>query len=80
MTLSLLSLSLAFLGGLVTVLSPCILPLLPLVVGRSLQSHSYGPIALVSGLMASFAPEAAAARWPWSWSSCSSVSWRFFPG
>lgn len=38
-----------------TVLSPCILPILPLLVGRSLQSHRYGPVALVTGLVAGFA-------------------------
>ena len=50
-----LSGSLAVLGGLLTVLSPCVLPILPVVVGRSVQSHRYGPIALVSGLIAGFA-------------------------
>lgn len=51
----LLSVGLAFLAGGLTVLSPCILPILPIVVGRSLQSHRYGPIALVAGLIAGFA-------------------------
>lgn len=50
-----LSGSLAFLGGIVTVLSPCILPILPIIVGRSLQTHRYGPVVLVSGLIAGFA-------------------------
>ncbi|MDX2216306.1 MAG: cytochrome c biogenesis protein CcdA [Oculatellaceae cyanobacterium bins.114] len=50
-----LSLGLALLGGLLTVLSPCILPILPIIVGRSLQSHRYGPIALVLGLVGGFA-------------------------
>ena len=52
---STLSAGLALLGGLLTVLSPCVLPILPAVVGRSLQSHRYGPIALVAGLVAGFA-------------------------
>lgn len=55
MTSSTLSIGLAFLGGLLTVLSPCVLPILPLVVGRSLQSHAYGPVALVGGLIGGFA-------------------------
>jgi cytochrome c biogenesis protein CcdA len=38
-----------------TVFSPCILPVLPIVVGRSLQSHRYGPVALVAGLVGGFA-------------------------
>lgn len=50
-----LSASLAILGGILTVFSPCVLPILPIIVGRSLQAHRYGPIALVSGLIAGFA-------------------------
>ncbi|WP_218080102.1 cytochrome c biogenesis CcdA family protein [Anthocerotibacter panamensis] len=53
MNLSLLAL--APLAGLATVLSPCVLPVLPILVGRSLQSHRYGPVALVAGLALSFA-------------------------
>jgi cytochrome c-type biogenesis protein len=50
-----LSVGLAFLGGILTVLSPCVLPILPILVGRSLQSHRYGPVALVAGLVGGFA-------------------------
>jgi cytochrome c-type biogenesis protein len=49
------SIGLAFVAGLLTVISPCILPILPIVIGRSLKSHPYGPIALVAGLIVSFA-------------------------
>jgi cytochrome c-type biogenesis protein len=52
---STLSIGLALLGGLLTVLSPCILPITPIIVGRSLQSHRFGPVALVVGLVAGFA-------------------------
>lgn len=55
MTTSILSAGVAVLAGLVTVLSPCVLPILPVLVGRSLISHRYGPIALVSGLIGGFA-------------------------
>jgi cytochrome c biogenesis protein CcdA len=55
MTETSLSLGLALLAGLLTVISPCVLPVLPIVVGRALQSHRYGPVALVSGLIAGFA-------------------------
>lgn len=55
MPTSTLSTGLAFLGGVLTVLSPCVLPILPVLVGRSLQSHKYGPIALVVGLISGFA-------------------------
>jgi cytochrome c biogenesis protein CcdA len=53
MSLSLISLS--ALAGLVTILSPCILPILPILLGRSLRSHPFGPLALVGGLALSFA-------------------------
>lgn len=49
------SIGLAALGGMLTVLSPCVLPILPILIGRSLQSHRYGPIALVAGLVTGFA-------------------------
>lgn len=49
------SAGLAFLGGLLTVCSPCVLPILPLLVGRSLQSHRLAPLVLVAGLISGFA-------------------------
>jgi cytochrome c-type biogenesis protein len=49
------SLGLAFAGGVLTVLSPCVLPILPIVVGRSLQSHRLGPVVMVTGLVGGFA-------------------------
>jgi cytochrome c-type biogenesis protein len=55
MTSPILSVGLAFGGGIVTILSPCILPVLPIIIGRSLQSHPYGPIAMVGGLVGGFA-------------------------
>ncbi len=55
MNLSTLSFQIAILAGILTVLSPCVLPILPILVGRSLQSHRYGPVALVVGLVSGFA-------------------------
>jgi cytochrome c-type biogenesis protein len=55
MPASTFSIGLALLGGTLTVLSPCVLPILPILIGRSLQSNRYGPIALVSGLVGGFA-------------------------
>src|SRR5262245_42521167 len=49
-----MSLVLAFLAGLLTSLSPCVLPVLPLVVGAALSRHRLGPLALCAGLAASF--------------------------
>jgi cytochrome c-type biogenesis protein len=45
---------LAFLAGLLTSLSPCVLPVLPLVVGGAMASHRLGPLALCGGLGLSF--------------------------
>jgi len=55
MGLSPLAIALAILGGLLTAFSPCILPILPILIGRSLQTHRYGPVALVVGTMSGFA-------------------------
>ncbi len=44
----------AFLGGLVTILSPCILPLLPIVLGASAQEGKKRPLGVVSGFIISF--------------------------
>lgn len=49
------SIGIAFLGGVLTVASPCILPILPILIGRSLQSHRLGPLMLVAGLIGGFA-------------------------
>lgn len=45
--------ALAFVAGLLTALSPCVLPLLPLVMGSAARSR-YGPVALAAGFVASF--------------------------
>jgi cytochrome c-type biogenesis protein len=34
--------------------SPCVLPLLPLVLGAALSQHRFGPAALAAGLALSF--------------------------
>lgn len=47
--------ALALLAGLLSTLSPCVLPLLPIVVGTALGEHRYGPVALAAGLSLSFA-------------------------
>ncbi|GLS42597.1 cytochrome c biogenesis CcdA family protein [Methylobacterium brachythecii] len=48
------TLSLAFLAGVLSVLSPCVLPLLPLVLGAAASEHRLGPAALAAGLALSF--------------------------
>lgn len=47
-------LPLAFLAGLLTCLSPCVFPLLPLVVGSSLQRSRFGPLAMAFGMVCSY--------------------------
>ncbi|MBV5258969.1 cytochrome c biogenesis protein CcdA [Synechococcus moorigangaii CMS01] len=43
-----------FLAGTLSILSPCILPLLPIVLGAAASKHRYGPLALAAGLTVSF--------------------------
>ena len=45
---------LAYIAGVVTILSPCVLPLLPIIVGSSFNEHKRGPLFLVAGLIVSF--------------------------
>ena len=49
-----LSYTLAFAAGLVSILSPCVLPLLPIILGTAVSHHRYGPLALTAGLTLSF--------------------------
>lgn len=55
MDASLLSLSLSWLAGTLTTLSPCVFPLLPLVIGGALQNSRYSPLAMGAGMALSFA-------------------------
>lgn len=48
------TLGLAFLAGVLSILSPCVLPLAPLVLGAAAGEHRYGPLALAGGLAISF--------------------------
>ena len=45
---------LAFLAGTLSILSPCVLPLLPIVLGAAATRHRLGPLALAAGLAISF--------------------------
>ncbi|MHB2209985.1 cytochrome c biogenesis CcdA family protein [Methylobacterium sp. CM6257] len=44
----------AFLAGLLSVLSPCVLPLVPIVLGTATAEHRLGPVALAAGLAIAF--------------------------
>ena len=48
------TLGLALLSGMLSTLSPCVLPLLPIVLGTAAAQHRLGPLALATGLAASF--------------------------
>ena len=48
------SLVLSFLAGGLSILSPCVLPLLPIVLGTAGSDHRWGPAALAAGLGISF--------------------------
>jgi len=46
--------ALAYAAGALTILSPCVLPLVPIVLGSAAQKHRLGPLALAGGLVVSF--------------------------
>jgi cytochrome c-type biogenesis protein len=50
----LFELLLAYVAGLLTLINPCVLPVLPIVLAASLQSDRRGPLALAAGLSLSF--------------------------
>ena len=52
--MSLGTLGLAFLAGALSVLSPCVLPLLPIALGSAASEHRFAPAALAAGLSLSF--------------------------
>jgi cytochrome c-type biogenesis protein len=46
--------ALGFGAGALTILSPCVLPLVPVVLGSAAQEHRFGPAALAAGLIVGF--------------------------
>jgi cytochrome c biogenesis protein CcdA len=50
----LLTLGVAYLAGALSTLSPCVLPLLPIVLGAAASAHRLGPLALALGLSGAF--------------------------
>jgi cytochrome c biogenesis protein CcdA len=48
------TLALAGLAGVLSTLSPCVLPILPIVLGTAASEHRAGPLALAAGLALSF--------------------------
>jgi cytochrome c biogenesis protein CcdA/thiol-disulfide isomerase/thioredoxin len=50
----LLLIGFAFLAGIVTILSPCILPILPIILAGTVEGKRSRPLGIVSGFIASF--------------------------
>jgi cytochrome c-type biogenesis protein len=50
-----LGLAISYAAGALSTLSPCVLPLLPIILFGALEQHAWGPVALAAGLSASFA-------------------------
>ena len=48
------ALTLAFAAGILSILSPCVLPLVPIVLGAAVTAHPLGGVALATGLALSF--------------------------
>lgn len=45
---------LAYIAGLVTILNPCVLPLIPILIASALGKGKFGPVALAAGMVTSF--------------------------
>ncbi|MFM2391690.1 MAG: cytochrome c biosis protein [Pseudomonadota bacterium] len=43
-----------YLAGLLTLINPCVLPVLPIVLATALQAHKLGPVALAAGMSVAF--------------------------
>lgn len=52
--MSLLTLGAAAAAGVLTILSPCVLPILPIVFGAAASRHRWGPAALAAGVALAF--------------------------
>lgn len=48
------TLILAFIAGVLSILSPCVLPIVPIMLGAAASEHRWGPAALAAGLAVSF--------------------------
>lgn len=49
-----IELAFAYLAGLLTLINPCVLPVLPIVLGSAASSDRRGPVALAAGMSLSF--------------------------
>ena len=44
----------AWLAGVLTLINPCVLPLLPVIIAGALQGHRHGPLYMAAGLTVAF--------------------------
>ena len=63
MQFGLASYGLALLAGLLATLSPCVLPIVPIVLGSAMSAHRRAPIALALGLAISYGMIGTALAW-----------------
>ena len=49
-----MELVLAYIAGLLTLINPCVLPILPVVLASAAQAHRHGPAAMALGMSVSF--------------------------
>jgi len=54
MDFTLATYGLGYFAGILSTLSPCVLPLIPILIGSAVASHRLGPFALAAGLSLSF--------------------------
>lgn len=57
------SYGLGFMAGVLSTLSPCVLPIVPILLGSALSAHPRAPIALAGGLAISYALVGTALAW-----------------
>ena len=62
-TLNAGSYALGLVAGALSILSPCVLPLVPILLTSAAQAHARGPLALAAGLSLSFAIIGTAVAW-----------------
>lgn len=55
MVIGIAAYGLSVVAGMLSTLSPCVLPLIPILIGSALNAHRYGPVALASGLALAYA-------------------------
>lgn len=63
MTFGFASYGFALLAGVLSTLSPCVLPILPILFGSAVHAHPRAPLALSSGLALSYAVIGTALAW-----------------